>query len=59
MYVQSLTKHVNDIVYGYRCLNNYFIAFTEFQTRLSDSTSITEDTMKDSKMNFNNNDLSF
>ena len=57
--VESFAKHVNDIVHDYRCLKNGVIGFTETQMKPLDSTSITDDTLKDFNMNFNNNDNKF
>ena len=48
---ESLAKPVNYIVYGFRCLKNDVIGFAEIQVKPSDSTSIVDDTLKDSNMN--------
>ena len=43
------------MAHDYKCLKNDVIRLSETQMKPSDSTSIIDDTLKDFKMNFNNN----
>ena len=59
MNAQSITKHLDDVVHGYRRLKNDVICFTETQMKPSDCSSIIGDKLKDLNINFDDNDDKF
>ena len=53
--MQSLAKHVNNIVRDCRRLKNDFIGFTETQMKSSDSSSRIDDQLRHFNINFHKN----
>ena len=52
MNVQSLAKHVQDLINDYKVLKDYVVGFTETQIKPSDSTCLINEVFKNKKVDF-------